>query len=160
MNDTETIQKLQQRVAELSDRLDRTEVLTREQINECDIDPSFLLKEAASRAAMWFRNTDGSFDIPAPSGQVAQILRMLVKANQHTDGLRSNSALNEYEITDVVMGNKKAIVIAQGVAEAMFEYLSSPALNITVTGVANGWRVTDHYNNSEYLVQRALKEQG
>ena len=58
----------------------RTEIITLDEINECNNDPEHLLKEAARRAEHWSRQTDGNYEYSAPDGQVAQIMRMLIKA--------------------------------------------------------------------------------
>lgn len=58
----------------------RTETITLDEISECNHDPEHLLKEAARRAEYWSRQFDGNYEYPAPDGQVAQIMRMLIKA--------------------------------------------------------------------------------
>ena len=62
--------------------------------------------------------------------------------------------MTEYEITDFELGGKKTTVKAQGVAEAMFEYLPWPKLDINVYfNFEKPYEVTDNYTDFKYTVE-------
>jgi hypothetical protein len=49
-------------------------------LEECeDVSSEFLLNELSIRAEYWFKQVDGSYDIPA-DGRVAQLLQMAIAA--------------------------------------------------------------------------------
>ncbi|EGR2119074.1 hypothetical protein QXB71_003636 [Vibrio cholerae] len=47
--------------------------------NKFDCSPAFLLKELASRAEWWSRNSDGTYSVP--TGETGQIYEMAIAAN-------------------------------------------------------------------------------
>lgn len=62
--------------------------------------------------------------------------------------------MNEYEITDFELDGKKTKVKAQGVAEAMFEYLPWPKLDVNVYfSFDKPYEVTDNYTDFKYEIE-------
>jgi len=62
--------------------------------------------------------------------------------------------MRDYEITDLELNGKNTIVSAQGVAEAMFEYLPWPKLDINIYFSFDGpYEVIDKYTDFKYLVK-------
>lgn len=62
--------------------------------------------------------------------------------------------MHDYEITDIELGMKKTIVKARGVAEAMFEYLPWPKLDVNIYFNFDGpYEVIDQYTDFKYLVE-------
>ena len=61
--------------------------------------------------------------------------------------------MNKYEITDYELDGKKTVVTAQGVAEAMFEYLPWPRLDVKIYfSFDSPYEVTDRYTDFRYEV--------
>lgn len=54
--------------------------VTRESL-QSDLSRDYLLNEAATRADYFYRQIDGDYDMPAPDGQVAQLIEMLLEAS-------------------------------------------------------------------------------
>jgi len=62
--------------------------------------------------------------------------------------------MQDYEITDFELNRKKTIVKAQGVAEAMFEYLPWPKLDVNIYFNFDGHHeVIDQYTDFKYRVK-------
>ena len=62
--------------------------------------------------------------------------------------------MNEYLITDFELNSKKVRVKAQGVAEAMFEYLPWPKLDINVYfDFEKPYTIIDRYTDFKYEIE-------
>jgi len=61
--------------------------------------------------------------------------------------------MRDYEITDFELNCKKTVVKAQGVAEAMFEYLPWPKLDVNIyLNFDSPYEVVDKYTDFKYTV--------
>jgi len=62
--------------------------------------------------------------------------------------------MRKYQITDFELSGKKKIVEAQGVAEAMFEYLPWPSLDINISFcLEKGYEVIDRKTDFKYYIE-------
>jgi hypothetical protein len=62
--------------------------------------------------------------------------------------------MKDYEITDFELNRKKTVVRAQGVAEAMLEYLPWPKLDVNIYFNFDGpYEVIDQYTDFKYRVE-------